>query len=69
VIFLKECGYDVNYFWHEQDTITLTSHNHIWAYPGMQPIKDSVAVLPEINNDNLTQCAAICSDYIKRYEK
>jgi hypothetical protein len=57
-----------NYFWHETDTMTLTSRNHIWAFPGKQPIKRSIAVLPEIHNDNLDSCFGICSDYIENYK-
>jgi hypothetical protein len=60
---------DLNYFWHEEDTVTLTSKNYIWAYPGKQPIKSSIAVMPEINNDDITQCIGICSDYIEKYKK
>ena len=57
-----------NYFWHQEDTVTLTSMNVIWAYPGKQPIKGSIAVMPEINNDNLDNCIGICSDYINDYK-
>jgi hypothetical protein len=57
-----------NYFWHETDTITLTSKNYIWAYPGKQPIKNSIAVLPEIHNENLNVCRGVCSDNIKQYK-
>jgi len=57
-----------NYFWHEEDTVTLTSRGAIWAYPGKQPIKRSIAVMPEINNDDTLQCLGICSDYIKKYK-
>ena len=56
------------YFWHQEDTLTLTSFNHIWAYPGKQPINNSIAVMPEINNDNVTACRGICSDYIEKYK-
>ena len=59
----------LNYFWHEKDTVTLTSKNYIWAYPGNQPITNSIAVMPEINNDNTSQCIGICSGYIKNYKK
>lgn len=59
----------LNYFWHENDTVTLTSKGHIWAYPGKQPINNSIAVMPEINNDNITQCKGICSDYIEKYKQ
>jgi hypothetical protein len=57
-----------NYFWHENDTLTLTSKNYIWAYPGKQPIKASIAVMPEVYNDDISQCLGICSDYIQNYK-
>ena len=68
VVYFKECGYNVNYFWHEEDTLTLTSHNYLWVYPGKQPIKNSIAVMPEINNDDISKCLGICSDKIKEYK-
>jgi len=68
VIYFKECGYDVNYFWHEEDTLTLTSQNHLWVYPGKQPIEKSIAVMPEIYNDDVSKCLGICSDKIKEYK-
>jgi hypothetical protein len=58
----------LHYFWHEEDTVTLTSKNHIWAYPGKQPIKGSIAVMPEVHNDDLDNCIGICSDYINDYK-
>jgi hypothetical protein len=67
VIFFKTTQYDFNYFWHETDTITLTSTNYIWAYPGKQPIDKSIAVMPEINDDQLNLCIGICSDFIAKY--
>jgi hypothetical protein len=57
-----------NYFWHQEDTLTLTSYKYIWAYPGNQPIKNSIAVMPEINNDDISKCIGICSDYIEKYK-
>jgi hypothetical protein len=67
VVFFKNSQYEFNYFWHETDTITLTSLNHIWAFPGKQPIENSVAVMPEINNDDITQCIGVCSDFVEKY--
>jgi len=64
---LDSMGRHINYFWHEEDTVTLTSKNYIWAYPGKQPIKNSIAVMPEIYNDNVEGCLGVCSDYIKNY--
>ena len=67
LLYFKECGYDCNYFWHQEDTITLTSHQYIWVFPGNQPITNSIAVLPEINNDDISKCIGVCSDYIELY--
>lgn len=59
----------LNFFWHETDKVALTSQGYVWAYPGTQPIKNSIAVLPEINNDDITLCEGICSDYISSFKK
>lgn len=66
--YLKASSEPFNYFWHETDTLTLTSRNHIWVYPNKQPIWGSIAVMPEINNDDISLCAGICSDYIEKYK-
>jgi hypothetical protein len=60
---------DYNYFWHEKDTVTLTSKKYMWAYPGKQKISNSIAVMPEIYNDDLSECVGICSDHIYDYGK
>ena len=57
-----------HYFWHEEDTLTLTSKGVVWAYPGKQPIKGSIAVMPERSNDDVSICIGICSDVIKKYK-
>ena len=66
VTYFNSDKHSFNYFWHENDTLTLTSKNHIWAYPGKQPIKGSIAVMPEIYKDNIDSCLGICSDYIEK---
>jgi hypothetical protein len=68
LLFFNNCNFPINYFWHENDTVTLTSKGHIWAFPGKQPIFDSIAVMPEINNDKVDKCYGICSDYIEKYK-
>ena len=61
---------EFNFFWHENDKVTLTSQKNIWAFPGNQPIEMSIAVMPEIfNENNLNKCHGICSDYIFKYKK
>jgi hypothetical protein len=67
ITYFQNREYGFNYFWHETDTIALTSTNHIWAYPGKQPIPKSIAVMPEINNDSLDLCIGVCSDFIATY--
>lgn len=58
---------ELNYFYHNVDDCTLTSKNDIWVYPGKQPVQNSIAVLPEIFNDDLSTCTGICSDNIKSH--
>ena len=60
---------NIHYFWHQKDDLTLTSQGYIWAYPGKQPIKDSIAVMPELYQDNLDICKGVCSDNIENYKK
>lgn len=64
---LESIGSDFNYFWHQEDDITLTSKNFMWVYPGKQPIKKSIAVMPEIYEDDVSGCVGVCSDFIKEY--
>ena len=37
--------------------------------PGKQPINRSIAVMPELFNDNVDSCLGICSDYIQNYKQ
>lgn len=67
LLYFTSSAYKFNYFWHESDTLTLTSFNFIWAYPGKQPIRNSIAVLPEIHDDNIDTCIGVCSDYVEKY--
>jgi hypothetical protein len=48
--------------------VALTSKNYVWAYPGKQPIKGSIAVMPERSDDDISVCKGICSDVIKKYK-
>lgn len=61
-------GSDLHYFFHSEDLATITSKGFVWVYPGKQPIKNSVAVLPELYDDQISQCYGVCSDYILRYK-
>jgi hypothetical protein len=60
--------YAIHYFWHEEDTVCLTSKNYIWAYPGKQPIKNSIAVMPELYKEDVHLCRGVCSDFVSQYK-
>ena len=59
----------LQYFWHQNDDYTLTSHKFIWAYPGKELTPQSICVMPEWDNPSLEgvkeyNCYGICSDYV-----
>lgn len=58
-----------NYFWHQNDDFTLTSHGFIWTYPKKPLSPKSVCVLPELGYDgNLRKCYGICTDFVEKYK-
>jgi hypothetical protein len=65
-----------NYFWHQNDSFTLTRRNHIWTYPGQSYTAKSIIVMPELSI-NLNQfddliaynCHGICTDYPRKLRK
>ncbi len=59
--------HDLNFFWHEEDKVVLTSKGYFWNYPGTKLSKNSICVLPEKNDEKNLDCAGICSDFIKDY--
>ena len=69
LLYLKEMNNTNNFFWHQEDDVTLTSNGFLWTYPGKQLTKYSIAVMPEIKPfDNISISYGICSDYIKNYK-
>lgn len=67
---LSNYQYDsIEYFWHQEDNYTLTSNNHIIAYPG-QPINEMcILMMPETNNydTDTWDCWAVCTDHPFKY--
>ena len=59
---------ELNFFFHDNDDLTLTSKGFLWVFPVKQPVKNSIAVLPELYNDDLSSCIGICSDLINNYK-
>jgi hypothetical protein len=57
----------LNFFFHNNDSYTLTSKGYIWAYPNNFGHKNTIAVLPELYHTNINSFDGICSDYINFY--
>jgi len=67
--YLKDSIHPINYFWHQEDDLTITSLGYFWTYPGKQLTNNSIAVMPEIKEFNNIEIAyGICSDNIKNYK-
>lgn len=65
--YLSNTNSELNYFWHENDEYTITSHGFIWTFPGKSVGQKSVIV--DLNfsiNAGYEQSAfGICSDNLK----
>lgn len=66
--YLNSKSSEIHFFFHEDDDLTITSKGFLWVFPGMQPVKNSIAVMPELYNDNIEKCIGVCSDYINNYK-
>lgn len=63
--YFVEMGNSFNYFWHQEDDYTMTSHNFIWTYPGK--IFDKWSVIVDLDLNNIVDYAkiyGICSDRV-----
>ena len=55
---------NLNYFWHEEDTCTITSKGFMWTYPGKEKniySNEVVLTAPIATTPAFTQVASICS--------
>ena len=67
--FNKYNGKDFNFFYHENDKLTITSKGFLWVYPGVKAIDNCISVLPEKFPENkISNCFGICTDYPLRYQ-
>lgn len=62
--------WDLNYFFHEHDMVTLTSKHYIWSYPEVQEFYSNQICLdftPQVNYKFYESkfIAGLCVDYIK----
>lgn len=60
-------GSNLNWFWHENDKITLTSKKKIWCFPGTY-IKSGITVELGYNPNLPEYISGICTDYPERYQ-
>jgi hypothetical protein len=68
--FLSNSNKNINYFWHNHDSYTITSQGYVWVEPGIELISNSIWVLPENNKlikNTKKKLKGICSDYIDIY--
>ena len=60
-------------FWHQNDRYTLTTNGFLWTYPGAILTPKSICVMPErvpevYTEEDLQNCAGICSDFPGKYK-
>ncbi|MGA1101956.1 MAG: hypothetical protein ACO3VB_09330, partial [Opitutales bacterium] len=56
----------LNYFWHETDKVTITSHGYIWCYPGIF-LESGITVLQNREEYLPEKILGICTDYPSDY--
>lgn len=54
-----------NWFWHDNDKMTITSKGYIWCYPNIF-LKNGITVMKNYQKD-LPLTFGICTDYINKY--
>jgi len=59
----------INFFWHQNDTMTLTNHGYMWVHPGCGIVEKGIAVMPEIYNDDVSEAQGICTDWPLLYRE
>ena len=55
------------FFYHNNDSYTLTSKGEIWTYPNSKFNESCIIVNNNKKTENIN-CAGICSDYIETYK-
>jgi hypothetical protein len=59
---------NLNWFWHENDKITLTSKGYIWSYPNIY-VDNGITVEFGYNKDLPKHILGICTDYPELYNE
>lgn len=54
-----------NFFWHQEDDHTLTSHGYIWTYPNKKiGAKSVIVAIDQLPDESFNHMYGICSDYL-----
>lgn len=67
VEFMIKRGIDLRYFWHEHDTLAITSNNHIWTCDKSLIGNRTILMLPNehaISIGRYNNYAGLCNDWI-----
>lgn len=64
-------GLDVEWFWHENDKMTITNRGRLWMYPGNHHPAATTVLLGKPDRDTMpkTPMAGICTDHPLDWEK
>lgn len=62
--FLNNTFPHLNYFWHQEDSFTLTSQGYIWTYPKNRVTLSSILVDLDNSNPDNVFALGVCSDYV-----
>jgi hypothetical protein len=59
---------NLNWFWHENDKVTLTSKGYIWVYPGVY-VDNGITVEFGYNISLPNDILGVCTDYPELYSE
>lgn len=65
--YLKDFNNPNNYFWHQEDDVTLTSSGFLWTYPNKPLTKYSIAVIKGSEIPKNLNCFGVCSDFVSNF--
>lgn len=64
----KSMNSNLNWFWHQNDSLILTSRGNIWCYPGVY-LKEGITVETEFTTNYPNNIKGICTDFpIKHFK-
>jgi hypothetical protein len=66
----KYAGGELRFFWHQNDTFTLTSNGRLWCYPSKAVFQNGINLMPELNGltkEDLYNVEGVCTDYPSMY--